>query len=273
MWEWVFQCQIEGGVYGSYVHKVSGVRPFEHVWFGSVTGHHLERGWSCSRLVFLPLDVKMSVLPGRICFGLMKPSSLCMHRYLSSQSIRSQLMPGPDWRKGRRLEEEGRLIALVHEAFWLGLRKGMRRMFCIQSFGVGQSFGKKIKSYSGLTASRVWRRTVTATDWRWSRPLSDCVCGKCVRTPHPGLSRGAVAAAGGATESGAPRWRRPPSPFWLLITLDSRILDIRDLKILETFPFSTPESKLIWKMLAKILIDSLKSPKIWNNVLLWVVEF
>lgn len=131
---------------------------------------------------------------------------------------------------------------------------------------------EKNKSYSGLTASRVWSRTVTATDWRWSRQLSDCVCGKWVRPPHPGLSRGALAAAGGAPESGASRWPRPPSPFWLLITLDSRILDIRDLEILETFPF-TPESKLIWKMLAKILTDFLKSPKIWTNVLLWVVEF
>lgn len=181
-------------------------------------------------------------------------------------------MPGPDWRKGRRLEEEARLIVLVREALWLGSGRGKENVL-YPKFWCGPVLWKKIKSYSGPTASRVWSRTVTATDWRWSRQLSDCVCGKCVRPPHPGLSRGALAAAGGAPKSGASRWPRPPSPFWLLITLASRILDIRDLEILETFLFFTPESKLIWKMLAKILTDFLKSPKIWTNVLLWVVEF
>lgn len=143
LWRWNVLCfllQWRNWQWGSVVSSVRGwcvwhlcpqsvgLRPFERVWFGSGIGHHFGRGWSCRRLAFLPLDVKCQFYPLEF-FGVNETPPVFASTGIYQVSPFSQIMPGPDWRKGRRLEEEARLIVLVHEALWLGLRKGTRRMF------------------------------------------------------------------------------------------------------------------------------------------------
>lgn len=79
-----------------------------HVLVSTVTGRHLRRDAPAVDEPSLPLDVKMSVLPVRDLFPVKgaPPVFACPSTYQVIPFI--VIMPGPDGRKGRFLEEKER---------------------------------------------------------------------------------------------------------------------------------------------------------------------
>lgn len=102
--------------------------------------------------------------------------------------------------------------------------------------------------------------------------LSQRVCGRRTRTPNTGPAKGLWWQLAAAVEWGAPRWPCRSALFWL-ITLDSKILDIRGLVNpgnLHLPPLQ--RANLFGKSWWKPFTDFLKSPKIYAYVLLLVGE-
>lgn len=152
---------------------------FDHFLFNSVAGHHFGSHHFAVDEPSVPLDVKMPVVPARDLFWVKKPPQ-SLHALVCINSVHLQSTSAwPYGRKGGswRRPEDGNLVP---EPLCLGPRKGARKIFCIHqvSTWVSPWEKNKVKSYAGPIASRIHSRPVALTDFKLSRKLPNCFCGK-----------------------------------------------------------------------------------------------